>query len=142
MKKIKVKVAESSDTRLKRITLFLLESIMIQKFRPIDDTFAIQFNDFLYSYYEDNKELFGYLFNTKVLEKNMKNNCEILSLEQIASLIVKYRGFKGYINLLDDVGLEVAGKLNDLALLFTEYYDSLVNLYLEEPKSGHIRILN
>lgn len=133
------------EIRLKRLTLFLLESIILQNERLVDEDFAIQFNLFIEKYYHDNKELFSILYEPKLLEECLKNNYEILSHDQMILLINKYKGFEGYSKLLDEVGPEIDEKLIKLANLFTEYYNSLLDLYNQDtsiyyPK-GLIKIL-
>ena len=133
------------EIRLKRINLFLLESIIMQDDRIIDDFFAYQFNLFIERYYKDNKELFAILYEPKLLEKCLENNYEILSTNQMTTLINRYHGFFGYSKLLDDIGPEIDKQLIKLATLFTEYCNSLSELYNQElsayyPK-GLIKIL-
>lgn len=136
---------ELKEIRLKRLTLFLLESIIIQNNSAIDEGFAAQFNAFVDKYYCDNKEIFGLLYDTILLEIAMKNNWEILSLEQMMILIRRYKGFEGYASLVDEVGKEVDAKINKLALLFTEYRIELFRLYYANPNEfypkGYPRIL-
>lgn len=117
------------EIRLKRITLFLLESIILQNNRKVDIGFAAQLNYFIEKYYQDNKELFALLYEPKLLEECLEKNYEILSQEQIITLIDKYHGFEGYVNLVDEVGKEVDKKLIELATLFTEFYNGLLELY-------------
>ncbi len=117
------------EIRLKRITLFLLESILLQNERMVDIGFAAQFNYFIEKYYQDNKELFALLYEPKLLEECLEKNYEILSQDQMVTLIDKYHGFEGYAKLVDEVGKEVDEKLIELAKLFTEYYNSLLELY-------------
>ena len=117
------------EIRLKRITLFLLESILLQNERMVDIGFAAQFNYFIEKYYQDNKELFALLYEPKLLEECLENNYEILSQDQMVTLIDRYHGFEGYAKLVDEVGKEVDEKLIELATLFTEFYNSLLELY-------------
>lgn len=122
------------EIRLKRLTLFLLESIILQsiilqKDRIVDISFAAQFNFFIEKYYQDNKELFALLYEPKLLEECLEKNYEILSQEQMIKLLDRYHGFDGYSKLIDEVGKEVDEKLIKLATLFTEYYNSLLELY-------------
>lgn len=117
------------EIRLKRIILFLLESIILQNGRMVDIGFAAQFNFFIEKYYHDHKELFSLLYEPKLLEECLENNYEILSHDQMITLIRRYQGFEGYAKLVDEVGKEVDEKLIELANLFTEYYNSLLKLY-------------
>ena len=117
------------EIRLKRIILFLLESIILQNGRMVDIGFAAQFNFFIEKYYHDHKELFALLYEPKLLEECLENNYEILSHDQMITLIKRYKGFEGYAKLVDEVGKEVDEKLIELAKLFTEYYNSLLKLY-------------
>ena len=117
------------EIRLKRIILFLLESIILQSGRMVDIGFAAQFNFFIEKYYHDYKELFALLYEPKLLEECLENNYEVLSHDQMITLIKRYQGFEGYAKLVDEVGKEVDEKLIELATLFTEYYNSLLKLY-------------
>lgn len=134
------------DIKLKRLTLFLLESIILQDNPTIDEGFASQFNFFIEKYYEDNKDLFSIIYEPQLLEECIKNEWEILPLEQMISLIKKYYRFEGYGTLIDEVGPEIDQKLIQLATLFTEYHNSLMKLYYADssiyyPK-GYAKILN
>lgn len=134
------------DIKLKRLTLFLLESIILQGNPTIDEGFASQFNFFIEKYYEDNKELFSIIYEPQLLEECLKNEWEVLSLDQMISLIKKYHGFEGYGSLVEEIGPEIDKKLIELANLFTEYHQSLMNLYYADPAEyypkGYSRILN
>ena len=140
-KKVKVKLY-FDDIRMKKITLFLWESLIMQKYRPVDDVFVNQLNNFIYSYYNNNKELFDCLFCERIVKCYIKEDKDMFSLEEIVSLIIQYKGFDGYIKLLDDISLEDQDKINDLALLFTSYYEEIMTLYEETIKPGYVRILN
>lgn len=140
-KKVKVKLY-FDDIRMKKITLFLWESLIMQKYRPVDDVFVNQLNNFIYSYYNNNKELFDCLFCERIVKRYIKEDKDMFSLEEIVSLIIQYKGFNGYIKLLDDISLEDQDKINDLALLFTSYYEEIMTLYEETIKPGYVRILN
>ena len=128
------------EIKLKRITLFILEIIILQNGRCIDESFAAQINDFIYKYYDDNKELFELLFDKGIIEEFIKNNWELLSEEIMINLIKKYYGFAGYINLIDDIGYEIDQNINILVIKFLEYYDELLKLKWTEP-SSYPRIL-
>ena len=133
------------EIRLKRIILFLLESIILQNGRMVDISFAAQFNFFIEKYYHSHKDLFELLYEPKLLEECLENNYEILSHDQMISLIDRYQGFEGYSKLVDEVGKEVDEKLIELANLFTEFYNSLLELYYADEciyvGRGKIKIL-
>ena len=133
------------NIKLKSLILFILESIILQNRRYINDEFAEAFNDFIYKYYENNKELFSYIFDTKMLEKFIKENYDILTLDQMFQLVSKYHGIEGYAKLVEDVGIEKDQKIQQLAKLFTDYYNQIVELYNADssiyfPK-GYTKIL-
>lgn len=133
------------EIQLKCLTLFLFESMIIQKRTFIDESFAAQFNDFIDHYYEDNKELFSLMFPISLLEEFIKNNYEVLSLKQMMQLMQRYHGLNGYVELVEAVGPNTDEKINKLALLFTEYYIDLLKLKHANPKQyyqkGYPRIL-
>ena len=116
------------EIKLKRLTLFILEIILLQRRRSISESFIAQINDFIYRYYDNNKELFSLLFDTTILEKIIKNKWEILPKEVMIKLIKKYRGLDGYVNLVETVGYEVDQKINILVIYFLQYYDELLKL--------------
>lgn len=136
------------ETRLKRLTLFLLETLIVQGANEISNGFAYLFNEFIYKCYKENEKLLDIIYDKEILEEFIEGNYEILSLNQMYQLINRYHGFNGYdgyINLLDDIGSEVDAKLNKLVLLFVEYQKELVKLYYADssmyyPK-GYPRIL-
>lgn len=133
------------NIKLKRLILFILESITLQGGRFINEEFVEEFNSFIYKYYPDNKELFSYIFDIDTLEEFIKGKYDILTLDQMFQLIVKYHGIDGYVKLVEDVGLEVDKKIQELALLFTEYYNQIIQLYYTDdsmyfPK-GYPKIL-
>ena len=133
------------DIKIKRLTLFLLETIIIQNGRLLSEGLAAEFNDFVYKYYDSNKELFGFIYDNDTLELFIENNWEILSLDQMCQLINLHKGFEGYVALVDEIGYEVDSKINELALLFTEYHNELLKLYSANPNEyfpkGFPRIL-
>lgn len=133
------------EIRLKRIALFLLETLLIQGYNGISDGFSYLFNEFIYHCYRKNKECLDIIYDTKILEKFIKKNYEVLSLEQMITLLDRYHGFDGYLNLLEDLGQETAEELNKLALLFIEFQQELTNLYYANPnkyyQKGYPRIL-
>ena len=128
------------NIKFKRITLFLLESIIIQDNRPLSEEFIFEFNNFLCMNYRNNKELFSYLFATELLKDSMEDSYEMLSLEQVINLMEIYHGFDGYLYLLDEVGLEVDSKLNELAILFANYCNGLDDLYDKTYSYGYFKI--
>lgn len=133
------------EIKLKRLTLLILKSIVFQEERTVDENFAIDFNYFIYNYYEENKELFSLIYNPSQLEEFIKNNYEVLSLEQIIILIKRYYGFLGYNKLVKEVGPEIDDKVERLALLFTKHYYEFLNLQDVDPMEyypkGYPRIL-
>ena len=133
------------ETRLKRITLLILEIFLLQRDANISDTFAYLFNGFIYRCYEENKELLSTIYDIELLKEFIEGNYEILSGEEMVILINKYHGFQGYVQLVEDVGKEADAKLNELALMFINYAEEFMNLYNEDPykyySKGITRIL-
>ena len=129
------------EIKLKRITLFILEIITIQNGRIINQNFVAELNDFIYGYYEENKDLFELLFDNEKIEVFIKNNWEVLPGEIILSLIKKYHGFVGYVNLVDEVGYDVDKEINKLVIEFLKYHDSLIALQNAKPQTIYQRIL-
>lgn len=121
------------EIKLKRLTLFLLESIILQGETTIDEGFASQFNFFIEKYYKDNKELFSLIYEPELLEKCLENEWEVLPFEEMVNLMRKYHGFAGYHKLVDAIGREVDEKLMELAHLFTEYHFNLLDLWCADP---------
>lgn len=133
------------EIKLKKLTVFILETIMLQKNSTISEGFAYMFNEFIYKCYQENKEALSIIYDTKMLEEFIDNNYEVLSYEQMVALIERYRGFDGYIKLLDDIGLDTANKLNQLALSFIAFQEEMLSLYYADsneyfPK-GYPKIL-
>ena len=129
------------DIRNKRLTLFLLEIILLQKNRNINEYFVEEINEFIYQYYEDNKELFFLLFDTKILEQLIENYYQVLPNEILIGLIHKYHGFEGYEHLIDEVGYETDQKINILVIKFLEYHDELIKLQTARTSTIYERIL-
>lgn len=123
------------EIKLKRITLFILEIIILQQGRYIDESFVEQINDFIYNYYEKNIELFQLLFDKEKIEKMIENKWEVIPQEIIISLLNKYHGFDGYIELVDDIGYETDKKINELVLKFLDYYNELLKLKFANPST-------
>ena len=133
------------ETKLKNLTLFLLETLILQRTNRITDWFVYSFNEFIYEYYNTNKELLEPIYNLNILDKFIKENYELLSLEQMIQLIEKFRGFDGYLDLVESVNQETDKKLNNLALLFIEFQQELYKNYFENEQmnypKGYPRIL-
>ena len=75
------------DIKIKRLTLFLLETLIIQNGRFLSEGFAYEFNDFVYKYYDSNIELFEVIYDIDTLKLFIENRWEILSLEQMQQLM-------------------------------------------------------
>ena len=120
-----------NEQKIKNLTLFILETLILQTPRNITKTYAYFFNEFIYKCYEEHQEFLVLIYDTNLLEEFIKNNYELLSLNQIQSLIKEYPIFDGYIKLLDEVGLDTANKLNQLALLFIQFQQETYNLYYD-----------
>lgn len=123
------------------LTLLIYDLSILGDGLQINDYFTSLFNEFICQKYKNNKELFSIIFDIEVLEKYInEGNTEIVSRKNLKRLTSKYDTVDNYLKLLDKVGLEVDSKLNEIALLFFEYYqeqlDSLV--YLETP---YVKIL-
>lgn len=141
MSKIKVKLF-FDEKRMNKIAVFLLQSIMMQGYRPIDDAFTSQVNDFIFRYYDDNKELFDCFLSERIVKLYIQEDKEMLSLDEMIELMIKVRGFDGLVSLMDDMSAEDNSKINDLALLFTKYYEEMLRLYEETLQPGYVKILH
>lgn len=133
------------EVKLKRLTLFLFESIMLQGDRTIDRDFEIELNDFIYKCYNEKEELLNLIFDRKEIRNFIENRYDILTLEQIIELVNKYYGTNRYLKLVEDIGYETDQKINELAIKFTSYCNEIMNLYyadtsLNYPK-GYPKIL-
>lgn len=123
------------------MTLLMFDLSIIGEGLLINDYFTNLFNDFIREKYQEHKELFSIIFNIEELEKYInEGNTKIVSRKNIKELTSKYNSVDKYLKLLDEVGLEVDSKLNEIAILFFQYYqehlDSLI--YIETP---YIRVL-
>ena len=118
-----------TEIRLKRLTLFILETLLLQNSTRITKTFVYLFNNFIYQIFKEDKELISILYDTNILEEVIKNNYEILSYSQMNQLINRYHGFDGYLNLLETVGPKIDEKINILALKFIEFQEEYINFY-------------
>lgn len=125
----------------KRLTLFLIEIMLLLQNRYIDEVFVEQINDFIHRYYKENKELFELLFDTDILEEFIKKNYQVLPHKILIRLINKYHSIEGYVKLIEEVGYETDQKLNILVIKFLEYYDEIINLELAEPTTIYQKIL-
>ena len=114
--------------KVKNITLFIMEIIILQQRKALTYEFTEELNDFIYKYYEDNKELFSLLYDTELLEECIKNRWQVLPQEIIAQLIRPYLNMNSYVSLVEEVGYRIDSKINQLVYLFTEYYQELTEL--------------
>ena len=133
------------EMRLKRLTLFLLESLVMQNGRILNKEFEEQFNDFIYSCYQKNKELLSVIFDPDILEEKIKSKTNILTIAEIIRLVYSYPGIENYVKLLDEIGQETDKKILKLAAMFTQYYNEILNLYYADSNQyyskGYPRIL-
>lgn len=117
-----------TERKLKCLVLFLLESILIQKGRIVNQDFAEQFNGFIYEQYEKDKESLSIIFDIDMLSQFIEEKYDILTLPQIIQLIYSYSGQENYIKLVEEIGIKDDIKINNLALLFTTYYQEIIKL--------------
>lgn len=133
------------EIKLKRLTLLLLEILILQETNRISEGFAYLFNEFIYRCYREKNNLLDLIFDIDVLKDFVDKNYEVLSFNQMYQLIRRYNEFDGYLNLLDSVGHEDDLKINDLALLFIAFEEEMVALYYADPRTylpkGFPRIL-
>lgn len=133
------------EIKLKRLTLLLLEILILQETNRISEGFAYLFNEFIYRCYREKNKLLDLIFDIDVLKDFVDNNYEVLSFNQMYQLIRRYNEFDGYLNLLDSIGHEDDLKINDLALLFIAFEEEMVALYYADPRAylpkGFPRIL-
>ena len=123
------------------LALFVMDIATIRgKYLNLDYEFASQINEFIYTYYKQNEELFDIIYDINLINTFAKNHFEILPLESFVGLLYKYSKIDNYIELLEQVGIERANKINELALQFIEYQ----NILFEQDKifkNRTIRIL-
>ena len=117
-----------TDRQLKGLILFLLESIIIQERRMITQDFAELFNEFIYEQYEKSNPTLSIIFNLELLGEFVQNKYDILTLQQIMQLIYPNQGLENYTKLVEEIGIEDDKKINELALLFSEYYNEIIKL--------------
>ncbi|MBQ2873481.1 MAG: hypothetical protein IJE89_05735 [Bacilli bacterium] len=127
------------EIRNKRLTLFLLEILLVLRYRNVTEYFVEEINEFIYQNYKDNKELFSLFFDYNILEQFIEQNYQVLPNEILIGLLHKYRGFEGYESLVDEVGMEVDQKISILVMKFIEYHKELIKLRF--APSNHPRIL-
>ena len=123
------------------LTLLIYDLSILGNGLNLSNYFTNIFNDFIRENYQKNKELFSIIFDIELLEEYINaGQTEIISRKNLKKLTSKYNSVDNYLELLDKVGFEVDSKLNEIALLFFEYYRQHVEslVYLETP---HIKIL-
>lgn len=126
---------------LKYIALFIIDIGTLQEKIFINENFTYEINDFMNKYHKQYEELFNILFKPGILEMFAEENQQILPLNIILGLLQVYSGMDNYLDLLEKIDYESANKINDLALLFLEYHNDLIDLKNAKP-SGLLRILH
>ena len=133
------------ETKLKRLTLLLLEILILQDTNRISEGFAYLFNEFIYKCYREKNNLLELIFDKNMLKDFVDNNYEVLSFNHMYQLIRRYHEFDGYQNLLDSIGHEDDSKINELALQFISFEEEMVALYYADSRDylpkGFPRIL-
>lgn len=133
------------EIKLKRITLLLLEILILQDTNRISEGFAYLFNEFIYKCYREKNALLSIIFDIELLKQFVDGNYEVLSFGQMYQLIRRYHEFDGYIELVDSIDPETGSMINELALAFIEFEQEMVRLYYADSRKyypkGFPRIL-
>lgn len=118
--------------RVKRITLFIRETLIILGSNKINNIYVYLFNQFIIKCYQEENELLPVLYDDLgLLKEFIDEGYNILTGDQIMQLINRYGDLNGYLELLDAVDHETDSKINELALQFADYH----NAYLREIES-------
>ena len=135
-----------TERKLKSLILFIFESIAIQNRRTLNQDFVEQFNNFIYEQYAKDKESLDVIFDIDLLGEFIEGKYDILNLSQMIQLIYRYKELENYAKLVEEIGIADDKKINDLALLFTKYYQEIIELSniddsIKHKYQGYIRIL-
>lgn len=127
------------NTRIKRIILFLTETLILQNYNIIDTTFAYLFNNFIIKCYEEKNELLEVLYDDlELLKEFIDGGYEILTYAQICQLLSYTKDSDQYVKILSEIGNEIDLKINELAMQFAiyqnNYWKELQTFYTANPK--------
>lgn len=129
----------------KNLALLILESIILGEGLYIDYQYTDMLNNFIYDNYKKYPELFKKILNINVLDEHLKNplfrfDTQIITTNTILTLYTNYCSEENYFKLVNEIDKETANKINNLVLLFFEYYIQQLEsqTYIETP---YIKIL-
>ena len=128
----------------KNLALFLYEVGLIlygEEQIIITDDPVNHINSFIYQYYQEYEDSFSLLYNMELLNEFIDNDYEVLPMQIVMQLIIKYSSDYKYAQLVEEVGYKTDQKINDLALSFIMYLQELSELYNRKP-NGYLKILH
>ena len=127
----------------KTISLFIHEAIYILYGDSpiITDNFIDNLNTYIYFNRKNYQESFSLLFDMDLLDKFYKTNKDLLSMDLVMYLIIKYSSDIAYATLVEEVGLEIDQKINELSLNFASYCE-LSKTLDSQNSSSKIKILH
>ena len=127
----------------KTLSLFIHEAIYILygDSPVITDNFVDNLNTYIYFNRKKYQEYFSLLFDMDLLDKFYKTNKDLLSMDLVMYLIIKYSSDIAYATLVEEVGLEIDQKINELSLNFASYCE-LSKTLDSQNSSSKIKILH
>lgn len=117
-----------TEQRIKRITLFIRETLILLNTDIINDIFLHLFNQFIIQCYQEKNELLPVLYDDiELLKEFIEEGYTILTREQAMQLINRYKDMDGYLSLLDAIDYETDAKINELVIQFINYQQTYLN---------------
>ena len=118
----------------KHLALLVLEILILSKNSTINYEFTELLNDFIYNKYESNEELFSIILDINTLKEYFKSyenkiHHQIVTLDTLLKLYCEYCKEDSYFKLVEEIEPNIAIKINDLAILFFNYYYEQLNIY-------------
>ena len=135
---------------IKRLVLFIYETLLLSDIEYLysKEEYQIEYhfseellnpifieflNHFIIDRYQENKELLKYIFDIPTLEEFVDKNYNILELNLLKKIFIKFRGKEKYLELVETTDKEIDNKLNILALNFIDYYNEAIMLSSAKP---------
>lgn len=128
----------------KNLALFIYEvGLILYGDEPIiiNDNLLAHLNEFIYKYHKEYYDSFSLLFDMNLLKEFIDKNYDVLYMEPIMYLIIKYSSNEKYAELVEKVGKKTDAIINDLALAFIMYFQGVIELSNRKP-TGYPRILH
>lgn len=128
----------------KNLALFIYEVGLIlygDKTIIITDDLLAHLNEFIYQYHKEYSDSFSLLFDMNLLKEFIEKNYDVLYMEPIMYLLIKYSSNEKYAELVEDAGPKTDSIINELALAFVMYLEELTELCNRKP-TGYPRILH